>query len=52
MKRPGPSHKKVNKGQFTPVYATPNDWHKPTGIRSTPVGNGYYNMRRHAYVRR
>ncbi len=52
MKRHGLSLVKLNKGQFTPVYATPNDWHKPTGNRSSRIGSGYYNMRRHAYVRR
>lgn len=52
MKRHGLTLIKVNRGQFPPVYATPNDWHKPTGIRTTRIGRGYYNYRSHCYVRR
>ena len=52
MKRTGLSISKVNHGKFTPANATPLSWHKPTGNRTTRIGGGYYNYRRHCYVRR
>lgn len=52
MKRTSLGLKTVNRGQFPPVYATPKDWHKPTGIHATCIGRGYYNYRSHCYVRR
>ena len=52
MKRLSLGQSKVNHGKFTPANTTPLDWHKPTGSRTTRIGGGYYNYRRHAYVRR
>ena len=52
MKRLSLGQVKVNHGKFTPVNTTPLGWSKPTGNRTTRIGGGYYNYRRHAYVRR
>ena len=52
MKRLSLGHPNVNHGKFTPAHTTQNDWHRPTGNRTTRIGGGYYNYRRHAYVRR
>ena len=52
MKRIGLSSISKGFGRTFPVNTTPIDWHKPTGSRTTRIGGGYYNYRRHAYVRR
>ena len=31
---------------------TPVSWYRLTGTHSTRLGSGYYNNRRHSYVRR
>lgn len=52
MKRLSLGQNKVNYGKFTPESTTPLLWNKSTGNRTTRIGGGYYNHRRHAYVRR
>lgn len=52
MKRLSLGQSKVNHGKFTPESTTPLLWNKPTGNCTTRIGGGYYNYRRHAYVRR
>ena len=52
MKRSSLGQPKVNHGRSTPAHTPQNDWHKSTGSRTTRIGSGYYNYRRHAYVRR